>query len=360
MNILVLGGTGAMGNSLIPILSNKGHNITVTSRRYHENCNSITYIKGNAHEESFIKELLKVRWDVIVDFMVYNVAEFKERVNLLLKSTGQYVFLSSARVYDLSNKKIDEKAKRLLDTSKDEQFLATNDYSLRKARTEDVLFSSGYKNYTIIRPYITFDEMRLQLGAMEKDRWLKRAFDNKSIVLDKRFLSKITTLSYGGDVARAISSVIGNTNCLNEIYNVCTEQTITWQEVLDIYLERLKIKTGKEPKVIMTNDNNELMYQKCFYAYVYDRFHDRLFSNKKIIAIDNSLSFNDTKLKLKECIDAFLVEPHFSKISVFSIAEDDRIAGEYTKLNEFMSITDKAKYLFFRFMPREIIKMTRK
>ena len=357
MKILVLGGTGAIGKYLIPLLSDRGYNITVTSRKSHDNFDNVSFVQGNAHDDVFIKTLLKEEWDVIIDFMVYNVPEFEGRITELLQSTKQYIYFSSARVYEIKDDRIDENDKRLLDVVDDSSFLSTNDYSLRKARTEDVLLGSRYRNYTIIRPYITFDENRLQLGAMEKERWLKRTLQGKSIVLFDGFLSKKTTLTYGGDVANAVSFVVGNASCLGEIYNVCTEQTVTWQEVLDIYADRIRIKTGKTIKLVLTNSIKELLYQRCFYSYKYDRFNNRVFSNKKIKALDSSISFSDTKSKLIECIDSFLERPKFGNTRVFNTAEDDRLSQEYTNLKDIHGIGEKMKYLAFRFLPKPLIAL---
>ena len=64
---------------------------------------------------------------------------------------------------------------RLLDVSHDSIYLKTDEYALAKARQEDILRKSGKNNWTIIRPYITYSESRLQLGVLEKEAWLYRA-----------------------------------------------------------------------------------------------------------------------------------------------------------------------------------------
>ena len=94
MEVLILGGTGAMGIHLIECLVAKGIFVTVTSRKDRDSAEYVTYVKGNAHDVNFLTTLLeRKRWDVIVDFMVYSTEEFRDRVELLLKSTKQYIFL---------------------------------------------------------------------------------------------------------------------------------------------------------------------------------------------------------------------------------------------------------------------------
>ena len=91
MKVLVLGGTGVMGESLNKFLSDKGVDVFVTSRSYRSNIKNIRYIQGNAQDLVFLKSILNQHWDAIVDFMVYSSDNFKNRIDLLLKSTSQYL-----------------------------------------------------------------------------------------------------------------------------------------------------------------------------------------------------------------------------------------------------------------------------
>ena len=96
MRVLVLGGTGAMGMPLIEKLSNRGEQVFVTSRYQHGSAEDIHYLRGNAHDENFLSEILKQKYDTIVDFMIYRSDEFASRVNSLLESTDQYILLAQA------------------------------------------------------------------------------------------------------------------------------------------------------------------------------------------------------------------------------------------------------------------------
>src|SRR5690554_77505 len=118
MKILILGGTGAMGIHLVELLKNTDNNIVITSRIDRKsNYDNIKYVVGNAKDNVFLSKLLIEDWDVIIDFMVYITKDFEKRVNILLDSTSQYIFLSSSRVYAESNEPIKESSSRLLDVS---------------------------------------------------------------------------------------------------------------------------------------------------------------------------------------------------------------------------------------------------
>ena len=280
--VLVLGGTGAMGTHLVNLLNQKGYHVTVTSRRMRVNFDNVTYATGNAHEPSFLNSLLASHFDVIVDFMVYNTEEFSQRYKTLLKSCGQYIYLSSSRVYADSSTPITEESPRLLDVCMDKEFLATDEYALTKARQEDLLRQSGYSNYTIIRPYITFSEIRLQLGVYEKENWLNRALQGRTIVFSKDIADKYTTLTYGLNVAEGIASLIGQSDAYGEAFHITTNESHRWDEILQSYLHVIEKHTGKRPKVLMLDKCPNLALSLGQYQVKFDRYYNRCFSNEKI------------------------------------------------------------------------------
>lgn len=173
MNILVLGGTGAMGAPLSKLLVASGNNVYVTSRSAHKSCERLHYLQGNAKDEIFLKACLsRMHYDAIVDFMSYSTNQFDRRARLLLQSTKQYIFISSARIFAESKVPLTENSPRLLETVQDLEYKKTDEYALAKARQEDILYQSGFSNYTIVRPSVTYNTYRLQLGALEKENWL--------------------------------------------------------------------------------------------------------------------------------------------------------------------------------------------
>ena len=250
MNILILGGTGAMGIHLTRILSDRGYECFVTSRTQRCNKDNVTYIQGDAHQASCLIPLLNEKWDAIVDFMIYSTSDFTKLAPFFLKATKQYFFFSSGRVFaDVGETCITEDSPRLLDVCKDTDYLVTDEYALAKARQEDILRNSGKKNWTIVRPYVTYAESRLQLSCMEKESWLWRAIHHRSIVIAESLANKVTTYTYGYDVARSISALIGSEGTLGESFNLTGCEYKTWDEILDIYLSVFEAKMGFKPRV---------------------------------------------------------------------------------------------------------------
>lgn len=348
--ILVLGGTGAMGKHLVQLLAEQGNKVSVTTRSSRQSSASIEYIRGNAKDDGFLFSLLAHKWDVIVDFMVYSTPFFKQRAPKLLAATDQYIFLSSARVYADSGDPIKEDSARLLDSSGDSKFLATDEYSLAKARQENILRQSDNTNWTIIRPYITYSEQRLQLGVLEKEGWLYRALKGRTIVFSEDIASKLTTLTYGLDVAGAMAVLIGEPRALGEAYHITQREAASWREVLGVYLDVLEKHLGKRPKILLLGFDDFSRCKRAEYQIKYDRLFNRIFDNSKIADFVDLNNFMPLEQGLIRCLEEFLEKPQFLAIDWRAEAVKDRYSGEVASLAEPGHWKQKMKYLVYRFI----------
>lgn len=281
--VLVLGGTGAMGVYLVPELAAMGYEVKVVSFDDVVSDNPlITYIKADAKDVAYMEELLKEKFDAVVDFMMYSTADFRAKHDLLLKHTGQYIFLSSYRVYD-GQFPITENTPRLLDVSKDKDFLATDDYSLYKARGEDIIKQSAYDNWTIVRPAITYSKRRFQLVTLEAPVVVARAMKGLPVVIPREALGVQGTMSWAGDVAVMLARLLFNQAAFRECFTLSTAEHRTWGEIAEYYREIIGLNyvaadTGDYLNII----NGEPWAR---YQLAYDRLFERIVDNSKILRV---------------------------------------------------------------------------
>lgn len=351
MQILILGGTGAMGRPLVQMLSQK-NTVYVTSRSSHKSTDTVKYLQGDAKDRIFLKNTLSSQhWDAVVDFMVHDEKELREVFPVFLDNTDQYIFISSARVYAESDKPITEETPRLLDVSDDTEYLKTAEYALAKAREENLLLNFNKTNYTIIRPSITYNTYRLQLGVLEKENWLYRALHGRTIVFSEDINDKLTTMTLGDDVARGIASVVGQKEALGEIFHITYNQSLSWSEVLNVYLKVLEqyFGDGRKIPVILTKKSTNLLFNKMIYQLIYCRYFNRTFNNSKIARFCNIQEFTPSQKGLASCLEQFLRKPEFSCINWNIEAINDRVTGEFTPLSEIPSIGGKVHYLLYRY-----------
>lgn len=352
MDILILGGTGAMGVPLVRQLAQEA-NVYVTTRRNspisQNSIHKVTYIQGNARELTFLMNVLSQRyWDAVVDFMVWG-DEFAQVAPLMLEATDQYVFISSARVYAQTEELITEDTPRLLDVCTDKEYLKTNEYALAKAREENLLLKSGQKNFTIVRPTITYNKNRLQLGVLEKENWIYRALHGRSIVFSNDIANKLTTMTFGDDVAKGIASLVGKEDARGEIFHITSPRSLLWSEVLEIYLKVLEEHIGYRPNVVMTEKSTNLQFKERIYQVIYCRYFNRTFDNSKIANFCNPNEFKQPQEGLGDCLRQFLTAPNFGNIDWVLEAVNDRVAGERTPLQEIDRLSNRLYYVAYRY-----------
>lgn len=284
MKILVLGGTGGQGRYLVPELVQKGYNVDVVSLDEKESDNpQLKFIKANAFDIDFLKEILKNQYDAIVDFTDYATEKFRERYELFLSNTKHYIFLSSYRVY-ADDEVITEASPRLLDISEDKEFLATDDYPLHKARCEDILRKSGYKNWTIVRPVMLYSEYMYKLVTLDSPLFIPRTLRGERIVLPKEAMPIYAAMCWAGDVAKMYSGIILNPKAFGEAYTFGSGEPATWEYVAECYSEIIGVKyelVDKETYLkVMFNNSLSAKWQ-----LEYDRLLNRKIDNSKILEI---------------------------------------------------------------------------
>lgn len=349
MRVLIFGGTGAMGMHLSRLLAFQNVNVSVTTRQTWTEAHGIRYVTGDAKNDDFLKEILNQQWDCIVDFMAYSTETFRKRLPILLNSTNQYVFLSSARVYANSDKPLTESSPRLLDSCNDLKYLDTDEYALAKARQENLLFESKNKNWTIIRPYITYATERLQLGVLEKEAWLYRSLHNRTVLFSKRLSNKVTTMTDGLDVAKAIAALVANERAFGEVYHITCNYAKTWHEILSIYDTALFNLSGLKLKIKYVELDTFITSHSGKYQILYDRLFDRVFDNSKINSIYPIESFVSPETGLLKYLKDFVQNPRFLTLDSKSEGIKDRLTGEFTNLTSFKTSRDKLRYLYYRF-----------
>ncbi|WP_283786889.1 NAD-dependent epimerase/dehydratase family protein [Bermanella sp. WJH001] len=353
MKILVLGGTGAMGIHLVENLAQQNHDVYVTSRSCSGQQGNITYITGNAKDDTFLTKLLEQHWDSIFDFMVYSTVQFENRYKRILNATAHYIFLSSSRVYADSNTPLTENSPRLLDVSKDKQYLATDEYALTKARQENILFQSEQKNWTIIRPYITYNTERLQLGVLEKEDWLYRAVYGRTIVTAREIQTKQTTLTSGKDVATAMASLVCNPKALGETFHITTDKSLTWAEITNIYQSTLETQ-GVNVSIIEQDLDSFLNWRQGTYQVIYDRLYNRVFDNSKIKKFLDTSKFIAPQQGLESTLAEFLNRKpmKFKSPNWKEEALKDRLTKQNTRLSQIPGVKQKIKYYLFKTLPK--------
>ncbi len=284
--VLLIGGLGTLGSYTMMNLLKLGYSVDVIALEdYHVLNQNLRVMKGNAMDDAVLEQLFRdSRYCAIVDFLHYTDPGFyKKRSKLLLDNTDQLIFLSSYRVYADSKAPIVESSAKLIDVIEDEYFLTKEDYAIPKSKNEAILRASGRKNWTVIRPLISFSHFRLDLAMLDAGLLLSRSKMHKKLIMPENSRNLIAGVGWAGNVGKQIAHLIGKQNALGEDFTVGINEHTTWETVAGYYTDLLgsEFVWGTDQQVI---DCLVGGYRaEC--RFIYDRLYNRDMVLSKVMGV---------------------------------------------------------------------------
>ncbi len=293
--VLLIAGGGTLGTYTAEELLRLGHKVDVIclEDKTSENDN-LRFFKARATLE-YLKEFFEGnRYDGIVNFLHYkNYEDYIPYHELLTNNTYHLIFLSSYRVYADLEHPITENAPQLLDVIKDdEEFLEKEDYALAKARAERFLADNPYpKNFTVVRPVISFSDRRLDLNMVSGHEIVDAAKEGRAVKLPLEAKNLTAGVDFAGNSGKLIANLLFKKECIGEVYTISSAQNLTWGEVADIYTEFLGVKFEWIPV--------EKLYSsfKNKWIWSYDRAYDRKIDNSKVLGATGLTKEDFTSIK---------------------------------------------------------------
>ena len=276
--ILVMGGTGAMGKYLVPMLADdSSYQVFVTSRSARQsNFGNLIYLKGNAKDLPWIKTIFETfDFDVVFDFMMYGGGEFQERSQLFLENCRHYFYFSTYRALG-EDTVLTENSPVKPDALLQHPEYELDRYGIRKAQEEKVLHESGKNNYTIIRPSMTFSSNRFQYFSGDNFDVI-RAAKRVPTLLPESAVNSITNLTYGKNVAKMLKALVDKPAAMGQTFHAVTK-SMTWGEIGEAF----KKVFGMTYQVVPDSQYLELIDLED--GRIFDRLRRRNISNKKILS----------------------------------------------------------------------------
>ena len=234
MKILVVGGTGILSTAVVERCIERGDSVTMINRgnRPNQIHPKATLIKCDIRDKNQLDNISKDlgEFDVVIDFLVFNASELNVSLQYFAKNTKQYVFISSAQVYNTSIGGL------LTEDSPKPQKLWS--YSVNKLECEKYLISyckNNKINYTIIRPAVNYDGTRIPYGIFPPMgyHWtlVERIKHEKPIITWNHGQNRLN-LTRVEDFAEATVGLMGNPKAYNEDFNVAGDNVYSWMDVL--------------------------------------------------------------------------------------------------------------------------------
>lgn len=159
MKVLITGGTGTISSGLVKESVKRGYDTFAITRGNNNsrNIEGANYIHGDIWNNNEIGLLLnEMNFDVVVECLAYNVEQLKISLENFSRRCQQYVFISTAGIYNRQGEK------RIVET--DEKNFTEWSYTRYKIECEEYLKNYSEKTglkYTIIRPTVTYGDYRI-------------------------------------------------------------------------------------------------------------------------------------------------------------------------------------------------------
>lgn len=313
--VLLLGGAGSMGSYLAPKLLELGYQVDIAGlivlNKNIPDHPHLRYISGDFKELENLKKLLANNYDGIIDFLDYNAAAYQQRYRLFAENCKHYIFLSSYRVYNGKESPAREDSPRYLDQCDNEEFRFSDDYSIYKARDEDILRASGFDNWTIVRPSIIFSSLSLPLCPLGAWHIYNRAKEGKPTILPDQAIETFGCATWSGDIAKLFAGVLFNPKCYTETYTFATAESQTWGTWAEYYKELVGLQTW----TVDLEAYKEIFWNNAEWSnrmLIYDRLVNRVMDNSKILAAvgmtqsDMTPVFDALKFELERLPEGFM------------------------------------------------------
>lgn len=284
-NVLLIGGGGTLGEYVSAELLKKGCAVDIICLEDKESQNeNLCFFKTEASFENLSEFVKRKHYHGIINFIHYEEVEsYAPYHKLLTENTDHLIFLSSYRVYADTDDFVTEETPFLLDTSDDEFLLEKEKYAISKAKAEKFIRSQNAKNWTIVRPVISFSDKRFDLVVHSGRHIIDCAKKGEIIYLPKETKNLTASLDWAGNTGKIIANLLFNEKAVGEAFTISSVPGLKWGEVADIYKELI----GAEFKWVdveeyMTLDPN-MQYDP--WVLKYDRLFDRRIDNSKVLAV---------------------------------------------------------------------------
>ncbi len=237
MKILFIGGSGIISRAVTLQTIAAGHELWLLNRGQHRAVAGARTITADMTDPAGVRAALHGHtWDVVVQWIAFGPDDIRRDLGLFRDSTRQYIFISSASVYQKPP------APPYLITESTPRENLHWDYSRKKIACELELETAhratGFP-YTIVRPSLTYgdDQIPLVLNAWQQP-WtaIDRLRRGAPLIIPGDGTS-LWTITHNSDFARGLIGLFGQAAALGEAFHITSDEALTWNRIFALTAE---------------------------------------------------------------------------------------------------------------------------
>jgi len=275
MKVLFIGGTGIISSACAQLAMDAGIEVTLLNRGQSQRPvpEGAEVLQADIRKPGSVREVLKGRsFDSIINWITFTPQHVETDIELFSDHTQQYIFISSASVYQ-------KPPARLPIVESSPLHNPFWEYSRNKIACEERLIrayrEAGFP-ITIVRPSHTYDKTLLPFdgGYTVLDR-IRRG---EKVVVHGDGTS-LWVLTHHRDFAKGFTGLIGNPHALGEVFHITSDELLTWNQIYEIIAKA----AGVEVKKIHIPSEVIARYDAEWGASLLgDKTHSVIFDNSKI------------------------------------------------------------------------------
>lgn len=247
MRILFIGGTGIISTACTALAAERGLDLTLLTRGQHAANlpRGVKTLSADINDPSLSAKLGHESFDAVVDWIAFTPAEIERDLRLFQGRTRQFIFISSASVYQ-------KPAKHYLITESTPLANPHWDYSRNKIACEERLMKA-YRDdgfpVTIVRPSLTYGETLIPLVL---NSWAELSYTAVDRMLRGQKLivpgdgSSLWVITHNTDFAKGFIGLLGHEQATGHAFHITSEEVLTWNQLFQI----VGAAVGIEPKLV--------------------------------------------------------------------------------------------------------------
>jgi nucleoside-diphosphate-sugar epimerase len=242
MKVLFIGGTGNISAECVEWLRKQAQDITVVTRGKNPvapGCRAL--VADRFDRESFRRAIQRLRFDVVVNFLGFDLPELDIDFELFRSRVRQYVFISSATVYAKPHRRLPLTEEASLGNP-------FSDYARKKLACEQWLRERHSQDFpvTIVRPSHTYSRHWIPNAVASSDYTFAARVEQGKPVFVHDDGQGLWTLTSAADFAVGLAGLLGAKPAVGETFHITSDEVLTWNQV---YAEIARALGGKEPAV---------------------------------------------------------------------------------------------------------------
>lgn len=245
MKALFIGGTGNISSACTLFALSKGWEIYHVNRGLTKKTSikGINTIVADINDTTgFDTAVRDYNFDVVVNFIGFTPSDVERDFKIFKNKTKQYIFISSASVYQ-------KPASHPVITESCPLHNPYWEYSRNKIKAEEKL-QQLYRDFgfpiTIVRPSLTYQYViPVALGSWNDFTIVDRIRQGKPIIVHGDGTS-LWTITHSEDFAKGLVGIMGHQQVIGHAFHITSDEILTWNQIY----EAVALAAGEEPQII--------------------------------------------------------------------------------------------------------------